>query len=248
VKIVVVSPHRSDAAFSLGLSVGVWLEKGHAVEVVECFTRSEFAPYVDASLVHANDLMSFVTAVGRRECEEWRKRYGVAKLRITDLNLKDAPMRLHVTGAAAFGLEPDRSEKVWNKVRLALERSRAEAVVLPMGLRGHVDHVTARDAALAVLTEATAVGFYEELPDGFGADLAEAVRGLQMSTRMDLAEVFAGLGVEDVEVAVQRKRRLAMCFDSQIDAATEGKIADACREWSGRERMWGNAAWRAAFL
>ena len=66
-KIVVVSPHRSDAAFSLGLAVGSWLEQGHTVEVMNVFTRTEHAPYSDVDSLHPNDRMSFASAVRKRE-------------------------------------------------------------------------------------------------------------------------------------------------------------------------------------
>ena len=155
-KITVVSPHRGDAAFALGLSIGAWLREGHAVEVVSCFTRSEFAPYSDVGSVHRNDRVSFVTAVRKREDEEWRKQLarerGAAKFTITDLNLKDAPLRLHVGANEVFGRAADASEKVASKIRRALEMSKAGAWVLPLGLGGHVDHVTARDVALSALS------------------------------------------------------------------------------------------------
>jgi LmbE family N-acetylglucosaminyl deacetylase len=161
VKITVISPHRGDAAFALGLAIRAWLLAGHAVEVVSCFTRSEFAPYSDVGTVHRNDRVSFVTAVRKREDEEWRKqmerlaREGAAKFSITDLNLKDAPLRLHVGANEVFGRVADASEKVVSKIRIALEMSKAGAWVLPLGLGGHVDHVTARDVALSALgTEA----------------------------------------------------------------------------------------------
>jgi LmbE family N-acetylglucosaminyl deacetylase len=246
-KLLLLSPHRDDVPTALGLTIGTWLDQGHAVEVVECFTRTERVPFADTEMVHSNDRMSFVTAVGRRESEEWRKRYGVSKLKLTDLNLKDAPLRLHCSYKEVFGLEVDRSEKVWSKVRLAIERAKAQAVVLPMGLHKHVDHITVRDAALAVLTAETPVAFFEELPGVPAADLTEAVHMLSMSTRLELSPVFAGPESDDVDAAVKRKKRLAVCYDSQMDDATTLAIAEASRAYVGRERLWANPAWLAAF-
>ncbi len=257
-KITVVSPHRGDAALALGLSIRAWLMGGHAVEVVSCFTRSEFAPYSDVGSVHRNDRVSFVTAVRKREDEEWRKQMarlaqeGAAKFTITDLNLKDAPLRLHVGAGEVFGRAADASEKVVSKIRLALERSKAGAWVLPLGLGGHVDHVTARDLALSALgTEAKLVAFYEELPEAGrgGADEAidEVAGELTLAVQSKLEPVLAG-GAGDVEDAVGKKRRVAWCYDSQIDEAATTEIAEFCRRFEGRERIWANAAWRAAGL
>ena len=72
-----------------------------------------------------------------------------AKLTLTDLNLKDAPLRLHCGADEVFGRAADASEKMVAKIRRALEMSKAGALVLPLGLSGHVDYVTARDVALS---------------------------------------------------------------------------------------------------
>jgi len=256
VKITVVSPHRGDAAFALGLSIGAWLRAGHAVEVLSCFTRSDFAPYSDVGSVHRNDRVSFVTAVRKREDEEWRKqlaREGAAKFTITDLNLKDAPLRLHVGASEVFGRVADASEKVTSKIRRALETSKAGAWVLPLGLGGHVDHVTARDVALSALAiEGFPVAFYEELPEaGAAGDEAmdAATLSLTLAVQGKLEPVFAGGGgLADVEDAVSKKRRVAWCYDSQIDEAATAGIAEYCRKYEGRERLWANAAWRTQGL
>ncbi len=252
-KITVVSPHRGDAAFALGLAVEAWLARGHAVEVVSCFTRSEFAPYSDVGSVHVNDRVSFVTAVRKREDEAWRKQYGAAKLTLTDLNLKDAPLRLHCGADEVFGRAADASEKVVAKIRRALEMSKAGALVLPLGLSGHVDYVTARDVALSAQVAAgSPVAFYEELPyaAGDGAEVAieAAVVQLTLTVQSKLQPVFATEARQTnqtMDEAVARRRRIAWCYDSQIDESATTSIAEFCRRYEGRERMWGNAAWLA---
>ena len=257
-KITVVSPHRGDAAFALGLSIGAWLGEGHAVEVVSCFTRSEFAPYSDVGSVHRNDRVSFATAVRKREDEAWRKqlepvaRAGAAKFSITDLNLKDAPLRLHVGANEVFGRAADASEKVVSKIRRALEMSKAGAWVLPLGLGGHVDHVTGRDVALSALAATMPVAFYEELPEAgvVGEEgIDAAVVALTLAVQSTLEPVLAGGdGLGDVEAAVAKKRRVAWCYDSQIDEAATTEIAEFCRRFEGGERIWANAAWRSQGL
>jgi LmbE family N-acetylglucosaminyl deacetylase len=249
VKITVISPHRGDAAFALALAVEAWLVQGHAVEVVSCFTRSEFAPYSDAGSLHANDRISFVTAVRKREDEAWRKQYGAAKLTLTDLNLKDAPIRLHCSPEKVFGRPADVSEKVVSKIRRALELSGAGALVLPLGLDGHVDHVSARDAAMPAETSALPLAFYEELPyaahAGGEGSLEAALIQLPLTLQTELQPAFARSVESAIEDAVLRKRRAAWCYDSQIDESVTTEIAEFCRRYEGRERLWTNAAWRA---
>jgi len=250
-KIAVVSAHRGDAAFGVGLSVGAWLEAGHSVEVIACCTRSEFAPYSDIGSVHENDRMSFATAVRKREDEAWLKRYpaapGRGKLTLTDLNLKDAPLRLHVGADEVFGLEVNPAEKAVMKIQKAVERSRAQALVLPLALDRHIDRLTARVAAAQGWPTALPVAFYEDLPQAAqpgGEALVEAAVGSVLATmQLQLAPVFAGVALDDVTAAVDRKRRMAWCYDSQIDEATTTQIAEFCRPYGGWERMWASAAW-----
>lgn len=252
-KITVVSPHGGDAAFALGLSVEAWLKKGHAVEVMSCFTRSEFAPYSDVGSVHANDRVSFVTAVRRREDEAWRKQFGVAKLTLTDLNLKDAPLRLHCRPEEVFGRTANASEKVVAKIRRALELSKAGAFVLPLGLSGHVDYVSARDIAMTALASADLpLAFYEELPYAASDDAEDAIEAvlqhLSMTLQTELKPAFAAeaqTAEAAMDAAVARKRRMAWCYDSQIDEGVTSEIAEFCKRYQGRERLWGNVAWRS---
>jgi LmbE family N-acetylglucosaminyl deacetylase len=239
-KITVVSAHRGDAALALGLSVAEWLRQGHAVEVVSCFTRSEFAPFSDVGSVHANDRMSFASATRKREDESWAKMLR-GKFTPTDLNMKDAPLRLHCGAEDVFGLAVNLAEKSAVKIRKAIERSGAEALVLPLGLDGHVDRVTARDAGAASWQATLPVAFYEGLPQAvaFGD---ERLKNAALAVRPDLEPALVGEPAED---AVARKRRVAWCYDSQIDEATTLQIAEFTQRYDGRERLWANAAWRA---
>lgn len=248
-KITVVSPHRGDAAFALGLTIGMWLKQGHAVEVVNCFTRSEFAPYSDVQSLHENDRMSFATAVCKREDEAWRRQYGVAKLKLTDLNLKDAPARLHCAREEVFGRATDVTEKVVSKIRRAIEVSRAGALVVPLGLSAHVDHVSARDAALAGTSDAMPRAFYEELPFALHAtpDLIKSVvDSIEPTLGTELQQAFtSGTAEMAGDAAVERRRRMALCYDSQLDEQATNEIAAFCRGHGGREGLWSNAAWRS---
>ena len=122
--------------------------------------------------------------------------------------------------------------------------------MLPLGLGGHVDHVTARDVALSALaTVGIPVAFYEELPEAAdaAAEVDVAVAQLMLAVQSKLEPVLGGEAGE-VEDAVAKKRRVAWCYDSQIDEAATTEIAEFCRRFEGRERIWANAAWRAQGL
>ena len=244
-KIVVVSPHRDDACFSLGLSIGSWIEANHTVVVVNCFTRSEYAPYADFEFIHSNDRMPRVSALRLREDEAWQKMYARG-LQLVDLNLKDAPLRLHVAVDQVLGRPVNPDDKTMTKLPRAVAALKPDAVVLPLALGGHVDHVTARTAMVqASELRATPMAFYEDLPyaawPGVAAEIEGAARGVDEA----LEPVFVTEEGQN-DAAMKRKRRLALCYDSQIADEVAQQIATFCAGYGGRERLWGNAAWRAA--
>ena len=231
-KIAVVSPHRDDAAFSLGLSIGCWLHAGHAVTVVNCFTRSEYAPHAEFEFIHSNDRLARVTALRLREDQSWQKRYS-GKLQLLDLNLKDAPLRLHVPVDEVTSTAVNPNDKAMAKIPKALADLKASALVLPLALGLHVDHVTAREAVRATGSAVMPPAFSEDLPYA-------AVDG-------ELEPVFVTKKGSNTE-AVERKRRLALGYDSQIPDGAAESIAQFCVQYGGRERLWGNASWRASEL
>jgi LmbE family N-acetylglucosaminyl deacetylase len=238
---MLVSAHRGDAAMALGLSVRSWLERGHAVEVVSCFTRSEFGPFSDAGSVHANDRMSFVSATRKREDEAWAKLYP-GKLTLTELNLKDAPLRLHCGADEVFGRAVDLAEKSAVKLQKALERSKPEALVLPLALDGHIDRVMVREAGMYGQPATLPLAFYEDLPQAL-AFTDERLKDAAVAVRLDAKPMFVGSAAADPEEAVKFKRRVAWCYDSQIDEDVTLQVAEFCRRYEGRERLWANAAW-----
>ncbi len=247
-KIAVLSPHRDDAAFSLGLSIGVWLEAGHEVEVVNCFTRTTYAPHADFESIHSNDRLTRVTALRHREDLTWQKMYGGRKPGLHDLNLKDAPLRLHVRTDQVCALPIDPNDKALVKVPKAVAALGADALVIPLALGSHVDHLTVRAAILATdLPSDMPMALYEDLPY---AARPEATQSLEREASLiegNLRSLFVTTSVQ-VEAAEQRKRRLALCYDSQIADDVATQIATFCHRYEGRERIWGNAAWCASEL
>ena len=250
VRFVVVSPHRDDAAFSLGLSISHLLGAGHRVHVLNCFTQSDYAPYSDAGNLHTNDRRSFVSALRRREDIAWNKLLG-GQLRITDLDLLDAPLRLAcgVEEVLTVEIRPgDRAQsRVAGAIRKLVEKSENGelGILVPLAVGGHIDHRVTREAACEVLSGVQLpVGFYEDLPYAARPESAGTVEMLAESTGLDLQPGFLQSAV-DAEAPVARKRRMAECYDSQIDTAVAQRIADFCREYQGRERLWVNAPWRS---
>ena len=251
-RILVVSPHRDDAAFSLGLAVEHWLATGHRVEVLNCFTESAYAPYSDAGSLHENDRTSFVSAVRRREDAAWNKLLG-GRVQFHDLDLLDAPLRLVCPLDEVFTVPIRPGDRAVVRVAGAIGKwvrqagGKPAAVLLPLALGGHIDHRIAQAAGLEMAQEATALAFYEDLPYAARIEREGEMAGAAAVVSPELRAVVVGAEA-DVQAAERRKVRMAECYDSQIDSVVAEEIGHFSARYGGRERVWADAAWAALGL
>jgi LmbE family N-acetylglucosaminyl deacetylase len=252
--ILVLSPHRDDAAFSLSLSMMHWLSVGHRVTLLNVFTRSLYAPYSDAMSVHENDRLSYVSALRKKEDERFVQQLTSevtgknAGIRMVDLNIKDAPIRLHCDASIVCDMDVNPDDSCIPKIRKALEKLAQEphaptALVLPLGLGHHVDHRTARDASLPLTTEMPCA-FYEELPyaarDGVRVDLSRFREDANTRLHEPLFPVLChGTHTRPSEV----KKRFAQIYVSQLDSQWLDVVTNFSRRYHGAERLWANEAW-----
>ena len=253
-RIVVVSPHRDDAAFSLGLSIETWLRAGHRVDILNCFTQSEYAPFSDVDSLHGNDKRSFVSAVRRREDIAWNKLVG-GRLKITDLDLLDAPLRLACSVDEVLTIEIRPGDRAVARVAGALRKlaEKAEpgqlALSLPLAIGDHIDHRVVHHAALeALATAAVPIAFYEDLPYAVRPGADETIEARANATGFELAPSFAQEASTAVAETLRRKHRIAEGYDSQIDNDVAWQLTSFAERYGGRERLWANAAWRASAL
>ena len=147
-------------------------------------------------------------------------------------------------------MEVDPNDTAVPKIRKALKeladaQHGTSALVLPLGLGHHVDHRVARDASLPLTTDLPCA-FYEELPyatrDGVRVDLSRFRE--DANTRLH-EELFPVLGHGTHTRPTELKRRIALLYASQIDAALAETICTFSQRYHGAERMWANAAWMA---
>jgi hypothetical protein len=253
-KILVLSPHRGDAAFSVAVSMGNWLAAGHVVTILNVFSRSLYAPYSDAEFVHENDRLSYVSAMRRREDERFVQQVVLelpkaakANLQMVDLNLKDAPLRLRCALEDVSDLAVNPEDPAIGKLRKALDQRVAagdvEALVLPLGLGEHVDHLTVREAVLP-LTAEMASAFYEDMP--YAATHPSAATDLQA-----LREETGARWHEELRPVLNRradlgeawKRRLMVGYASQIDDDEAVRVGEFAARYAGGERLWANQRW-----
>ena len=249
-KIVIVSPHRDDAAFSLGLTIEHWLSAGHTIQILNCFTQSEYAPYSDVGSLHSNDRRSFASALRQREDAAWNKLLR-GRLQIADLDLLDAPLRLACGVDDVTTVEIRPGDRAVARVAGAIAKAarHGAAIVAPLAVGGHIDHRVVHQAALESLTASSApLSFYEDLPYAARPGAAEQLASLAAETGLELKPGFVSDISPDPQAEVVRKERMAQCYDSQIDSAVATQIAQFSMGYLGRERLWTSPAWRAAGL
>jgi LmbE family N-acetylglucosaminyl deacetylase len=168
---------------------------------------------------------------------------------MTDLNLKDAPVRLRIPLEELCDTPVNPADPSIEKIRKALTRQSEagamEALVLPAALGNHVDHLTVREAAIS---------FTATLPSAFYEDLPYATTHPSAATDLEVLREFAAQRKEplspvqyQIQSAVEFKRRLVLGYASQIDEAAGSLISDFTTRYNGGERLWANQAWLDAF-
>lgn len=236
-RVVVLSPHRDDAAFSLALSLESWAEAGADVTVLNFFTRSDYAPYArEGADIPAVRALEDARALRAISCN----------IRTRSLPLQDAPLRLPLD----FGsiTNPDVFRPVPEEVRelsRVVAKTCAKALVMsPLGLGEHIDHRTVRDAALAAIGPKR-IAFYEDLPYAAWTPEAAIRERVSEIEGQRSERLFAS---RQGSRNLRWKRRMARKYQSQIDDRMAETIARHGEKYSGAERIWAprhDARWHA---
>lgn len=233
--ISVISPHRDDAALSLGLAICLWTSWDLHVRVVNCFTISNYAPH---SVKRGRE------AVTRLRASE-DAAFGAAVmadglLSFADARRLDAPIRLRRHHNTVCGPASPVSKELGELRTLAAWLRQIDdggLVVCPLGVGGHVDHDLARRAAIAAYP-ARRMAFFEDLP--YSAAFPHHVGPLAacVSEELDLA-------LSPVRVCRRndgrRKRTLLQVYSSQLSSQEQRTASHYSR--SG-ERVWATRWWK----
>lgn len=230
-RITVLSPHRDDAAFSLSLSLLRWRELGMKITVLNFFTVSAYAPRIPDN---DPDQVSLV-----RKAEDHRVLSQIdRRIRVRDCNLLDAPIRLGIRPDAICNPETQAFAKSIVPEVAAYIRSQEPhgAVIAPLGLGGHVDHLAVHEAATTKMWRKHRLAFYEDLPYAtWTAD--EILRDRVLETETKLHTRLKPAIIRRPR-AVFRKRSLIAGYRSQIAPEEAWSIARFSLRYGGGERLW----------
>ncbi len=139
-RVVAVSPHLDDAAFSVGGALARLHDAGHDVTVVTCFTASVPDPTGFALACQTDKgLAPDIDYLRLRRAEDVQAQ-AVLGTTPVHLPLLEAPHRGYDSAPALFaGVRDD--DRVWQDVADALRPYDADLWLAPQGLGSHVDHL-----------------------------------------------------------------------------------------------------------
>ena len=228
-RVIVISPHIDDAAFSLASTLKLLVRAGSTVKIVNCFTLTRFAPFV------GNERLTPMTR-RRHEEEVFLHQLG-GNSQADDLGLQDAPGRTGL-GLRAVVIQPASARDiVVTALQLVerLERMGGDTTVLaPLAIGNHPDHYIARLAALEK---------YRRLPIAFYEDLPYTASVAQDRVLSTVKETGTMLG-EDLQLVTVHwpgdflwKRQCCSYYKSQISQAGIEKIVNYMQSNHG-EKLW----------
>ena len=152
-RLLAVSPHLDDAAFSAGGTLGAYARDGWAVTVLTCFTGNVESPtgfalacQLDKGLSAEVDYMALRRAEDRDACAA----IGAEAIHLPFL---EAPHRGYQDAPALFGArraDDNAAAALAPALAHALEVVRPDLVLGPLAIGDHVDHHVVRDALKAV--------------------------------------------------------------------------------------------------
>jgi LmbE family N-acetylglucosaminyl deacetylase len=205
VRVLAVSPHLDDAAFSVGGTLAALADGGHDVTVVTCLTATVPEPtgfalacQVDKGLGPEVDYM----ALRRAEDAAAMAVLGVAH---RHLDLPEAPHRGYDSAPELFaGVRPD--DHLWRDLADRLEAVaddvRPDLWLAPQGLGAHVDHLHVLRAVAAL-----------DRPTLWWRDSPYVLRSPDAVPGPDLPEGLTGLRLPQMTA---RRADACACYASQL--------------------------------
>jgi LmbE family N-acetylglucosaminyl deacetylase len=219
-RIVFVSPHLDDAALSCGASIWSLGRAGCTCEVVTLFAGETTGP-VSSFARRFNAVCSLtIEGTNQRRCED-REAMAALAAEMDHWPTLDAIYRtddngrpLYPSRSALFrALQPDDDalvERLAGEPYVASAVARADALVVPLAIGGHVDHVIARrciEMFMCAHPCRAQLIFYEDLPYACRATR----RQREARVPLGFSPVVARLSAE----AFDAKARAILCYRSQ---------------------------------
>ena len=144
--VVVLSPHLDDAVFSLGQHLIEWIEQGKKIKIINIFTK-----FGNIEI----DLEKY-----RKEKD--KKVMDYLKVKWENWNFTDGGFRLSDKKMLFGGKIIKEDDNLKKNIEKRLKKIKADLVLAPRGVGGHVDHILVREMARKIMD--SKIEYYIDLP------------------------------------------------------------------------------------
>ena len=271
----IISPHYDDAALSLALCIGHWIEAGAEIRVINCFTRTSHAPFsgehgririalrsmglgrLRRFLLHRGlqsvaaapktdpEKVEKISALRSREDAAFSKFYGTA---LTSINLgrSDAPLRKQLS--VSFVCRPLAFDAEDHAEVAALGEQLREIVATGLVLAPLAlgDHLDHRIARQA----AAAVVGADRLAFYEELPYAAGVAGDLLTAKLHELETLVGSGdplARITPAAAGRVEEKGTVISAYRSQFSRRELGEIAKLGGGAERVWASGAWLAAY-
>jgi len=229
-EVVVLSPHRDDAAFSLYFCLRGWAREGVQIRIINFFTRSAYGPHSG----FGRDPIA-ISNLRKREDRRALKRID-SQIKVEDLGFVDAPIRLNIEAVSVCLINTaEHVEELSECLAKTIGASGARCFMAPLALGNHVDHVAVRRAAIRAVRPPH-LAFYEDLPYAAWTPeslIKEKVNEAERSTYVTLKPYLIRFGC-----SLASKARAVSTYSSQIGRDEASAIARFAIRYRRGERIW----------
>jgi LmbE family N-acetylglucosaminyl deacetylase len=240
-KVVVLSPHSDDAAYSVAGVIRQHIHQGRPVLLVTVFSESTYSEQVLSA--------PKVTVVEQRRREDERFLALITEglddptqVQASWLKYSDAPLREGYRSGEICISRPLLADDLLHATRLAEELSAVVGqdtdLLAPLGLGCHIDHVITREAALALASICSHVFLYEDLP--YATELSPErveshIEAFALSRGLSLTSV-----VTEIVGGIDWKIELVRCYTSQFTPLVAHSLVTHAGRFShsDSERVW----------
>jgi len=244
-RLLIMSPHSDDSAFSIG---GILAAKtafhGWDIHQLTLFVRSIHAPYAPQ---HTTE--EAITALRCREDDAFCMFH---RIQLQRLEFKETLLRGYPSIPAIFAVKEPQDDPIYGAVCQAVDKavSGFDAVLAPLGIGGHIEHIMVREACRQACNHAL---FYEDLPyagDYSNPQLDGFVASVLPGALCRAFEIDSGLGIKAERLLAYASQVTARDLDKVIrHSFTRRSAADVACKPGGQnvaafgpvELLWGRA-------
>lgn len=209
-KIMLLSPHHDDIAFSLGGMIAMYHTQGISYYLVNIFNKTCYC-LPDFETKDINEQRNI-------EDDRFAKRFGLIK---TNLGLSDSSVLGHTAHSETISSPSDiRRPILIRELNSIFKHVEPDRIFCPIGIGGHIDHRMVKEVCLEMFRGSyNNLVFYEDLPYAYDCNpkhiesiISKAIPLRLHAKCMDITSIW------DV------KEKSILLYESQVNKEIMGKL------------------------